>query len=182
MGRFLKVSIPVAKWLRKAGALPPKKEDGSSLPPSEMKKASITVAKQVIGDIQITDKLVSASSSSAVRLGDLNSVSTQKSKDKTFVGGLLEDLFGNVKEGLGSGIKNAGQTLIDKITGKVIGSNGVQGAQDSISDYASGIMESSIAKYMKRNWFYILFPIIGILVFAKFLFNGKRSNRRKRKY
>lgn len=178
MGRFLGINIPVAKMLRQAGVPLPKKNDGSSIP--------VTQKKRYISDVS-TNYSFATEVMSKVTVKDLDPIyniglSTQKPKEKTWVGGLLGDLFGNVKDGVSGGLKNAGQTLIDKITGKVIGSNGVKGAQDSISDYASGIMESSIAKYLKRNWFYILFPIIGILVFAKFLFNGKKSNRRKRKY
>lgn len=173
MGRFLGINIPVAKLLRDAGIPLPKKEDGSSISPTQIKYVSQ----------QIANNLIATEVNSNVTAKELGLFPMLKSeKEKTWFGGLLGDLFGNVKDGVSGGLKNAGQTLIDKITGKVIGSNGVKGAQDSISDYASGIMESSIAKYLKRNWFYILFPIIGILVFAKFLFNGKKSNRRKRKY
>lgn len=183
MGRFLGVSIPVAKVLRKAGIPLPKKSDGSSIAPVDIKSSSKQVAINVVEKLNLSgvdNNFIIAKLASDSNVSNL--LTSNESKDKTFVGGLFTDLWGNVKDGLGIGVGNAGQTLMDKLTGKIIGSSGVKGSQDSISDYASGIMESSIAKYFKRNWFYILFPIIGILVFAKFLFNGKKSNRRKRKY
>lgn len=181
MGRFLGINIPVARILRNAGVPLPKKNDGSSVPVTQ-KKQYLSVLSQDLETATLVDSNTILKYQDLYALNKLDLTANQKPKEKTWVGGLLGDLFGNVKDGVSGGLKNAGQTLIDKITGKVIGSNGVKGAQDSISDYASGIMESSIAKYLKRNWFYILFPIIGILVFAKFLFNGKKSNRRKRKY
>lgn len=101
-------------------------------------------------------------------------------KDKSFIGDLLSDMWDGLKGGINSGLKNAGQAGIDKLTGKLINTDGVQGSQDAISTYANGILETTLAKYLKRNWFYILFPVLGLMVFAKFLFNGKKTYKRKR--
>ena len=103
-----------------------------------------------------------------------------KQEKDSFFGDLLGDLWGNVKDGVNGGVKNAGQTLIDKLTGKLLNSDGSQTASNTISDYATGIMETTLAKYIKRNWFYILFPIIGLMIFAKVLFNGKKRRPRRR--
>lgn len=101
-------------------------------------------------------------------------------KDKTFMGDLLSDMWDGLKGGINSGLKNAGQAGIDKLTGKLINTDGVKSSQDSISDFANGVLETTLAKYLKRNWFYILFPVLGLMVFAKFLFNGKKKTYRKR--
>lgn len=138
---------------------------------NQLKNASLELVNQV--GINKTNDLTSL---------DLSGVLNQKTqtKEKTFVGGLLSNMWGSLKDGLGLGLKNSAQTGIDYVTGKLINTGGVQSSQNAISDYATGVMETTMAKYIKRNWFYILLPVVGLFFLGRLIINP--SNGKKRPY
>lgn len=107
---------------------------------------------------------------------DLPKIAIKKDKKfkDTLVGGFLSDLWGGIKDGFIGGVRNGFEQGIDKVVGGAVGSEGVQSAQDTMAEYGSGLIKKSIKNFFKENWLFILFPILGLIVFTRYLFKKRR--------
>lgn len=100
-------------------------------------------------------------------------VNTSKEFKDTFLGGLMNDVLQGAKEGLTSGVKQGINNGVDKMTGQIINTKGVQDSSDYIGEYGGKVIQKSIKNFFKDNWIYILFPLLGLFVFAKYMFKKK---------
>lgn len=91
-----------------------------------------------------------------------------QSSDSSAVGNILKSVVDSavsgLNKGLESGIGHAVDTGLKTGTSKVLGTGTAATIKEQLADFGSQVMDSSIVKWLKKNWVFVIIPF-GLLLY-----------------